>query len=191
MDFFYVINNRNDFLNSFIIKPQDAELLLRLIEQNVLPWYQADNDLYAFQYINDTLTVTTYDRVIYTQTDTKHLTFDPIVMKDQNDMYYHAISITVNGIYSFEIDIEKFMGFVYFLRCDMYTASCCQVNYAKTEPYGVEVFRPYGLGGGQINDTWGEDDSIKARYSSIETSSAEPPTGSNKRSSKNSFLDNL
>lgn len=187
MNFFFTIDNKNDFLNNFIIRPQDAEMLLNLLNQKVLPWFYADSDQYAFQYIKDILSVTEYSPVMYTQSDIKHLAFQPTVMTDRNELYVYGVKITVNGVYSFDCELEKFMGFIYFLKCDMYSAACSMVSYVKTEPYGIEVFRPTGLGGGQIEDRWGEDD-IKTQYSSTEIKSSQSNTN---RKGSNSFLDNL
>ena len=48
-----------------------------------------------------------------------------------------------------DMDIDKFIGFYYLLKnTDMYSAACNLINYVKTMPYGNNVFRMAGLGGG-------------------------------------------
>jgi hypothetical protein len=188
MNFFYTIDNKNDFGNSFVIRPQDAVMLLDVINKKVLPWFYADSKEYAFQYINDTLSIKEYTPAMYTQTDIKYLKFEPTVIMI-NEQYAYGVNITVNGTTNFDVELEKFMGFVYFLNCDMYTAACSIVNYAKTEPYGIEIFKPYGLGGGQVEDKWGEDNNIQ--YSSTEIDSTQDKSRNNYKTNHNSFLDSI
>ena len=78
------------------------------------------------------------------------------------------------------------MGLVYFLKADMYSAACAMVNYVKIEPYGVEVFRPSGLGGGHIDDNWGP---IQSEYTSTNVSGRN--ANNDRKSGRNNFLDNL
>lgn len=185
MNFFYVIDNKNDFTNNFVIRPNDAIMILDIIDKKILPWFYADSKEYAFQYINDSLQITEYKPVLYTQNEIHHIKFDPCVIMI-GDKYSHGIKMTINGIYSYEIELEKFMNFKYFLNCDMYNAACSLVNYVKTEPYGVEVFRPQGLGGGRIEDKWGDE---PIEYNTIESNRTNPDKPDKPRS--NSFLDSI
>ena len=185
MNFFFTIDNKNDFTSTFVIRPQDAEMLVKVIEEKVLPWYYSESPLYAFQYKNDELLLTEYTPVIYTQSDIKYLKFTPSILTEK-DLFVHAIKINVNGLFEFDIELEKLMGLVYFLKADMYSAACAMVNYVKIEPYGVEVFRPSGLGGGHIDDNWGP---IQSEYTSTNVSGRN--ANNDRKSGRNNFLDNL
>jgi hypothetical protein len=81
------------------------------------------------------------------------------------------------------MDLDKFMSFVYLLRSDMYSVAASLCSYAKQGPYGIEVYRPFGLGGGRVDDNFAPpsyDDDIQASYSSTKVNSARD----------NNFLDN-
>lgn len=148
MNFYFVIDIKSDFNKGFIIRPQDAEMLTRLIEAKVLPWYFGNQNQVAFQIINDKLALTSYEPVIYTQAglyDTKYLSFEPVVLSE-NDLDIRGVRMDLSTGYSFTITIDKFMGFFRLLNSDMYTAATGLLTYAKSEPYGINSHTLQGLG---------------------------------------------
>ena len=78
MTYFFVIDNKQDFGNGFILRPMDVEMLNSIIETQILPWY-FDANKRAFQMIDDKLVLGQYEPVIYAQSQTKYLRFDPVV----------------------------------------------------------------------------------------------------------------
>lgn len=190
MNFFFTLNIKDEFGGGFLIRPGDAYMLLDLINSKVLPWFYADNPLYAFQIIKKkdkgTLTLKEYNKVYYTQTDVRHLGFEPVVITNPDDTYSHGIKITINGLHSFDITLDKFMEFVRFLNTDMYAVASSMVNYAKMPPYGTNIYQPYGLGGGRPDES-GFDD-VRSLY---ETQEQENKINNSSSNSAKSFLDNV
>lgn len=184
MTFYYTIDIKNDFCSGLVIKTSDIYFLKKVIYDSVLPWYDSNSANYAFQIVEDRLALTEFKPAIYTQSDIKHLQFEPIVVITYNDKYSFGIRMLLNGLYTIDIELDKFMNFIYYLDCDMYTAACALCNYAKIDPYGIEVFKPYGLGGGREVNNWDT-----ASESSVSYSSTTFDNGGSK-SRNNSFLDN-
>lgn len=145
MVFYFVIDNKNDFGNGFIIRPQDAIMITKIIEDKVFPMYFGPDRV--FKIIDNKLVVTNYNKILYTQSEYKFLAFEPLVCSYE-DGYKDGIRITINSDYV-DIDIDKFMGLYYILKnTDMYGAACSLVNYVKSAPYAVNVYSRKGLAGG-------------------------------------------
>ena len=182
MTFFFSIDIKDEFGGGFVIRPGDAYMLLDMINRRVLTWYYNDSDRNAFQYINKTLALKEYKPEIYTQSDVQYLKFEPSVIHTTNDQFSYGCRISINGLHDIEITLEQLMTFVQFLNTDMYAVACSMVNYAKTQPYGTNLYKPYGLGGGRVDDSWNSD-------SSDDTN--EPSNRNNNKKSTNSFLDSI
>lgn len=158
MLYYFVIDNKQDFGNGFIIRPMDAEMLIRIIEARILPWY-FDTAKRAFQLIKDQLVLKEYEPVIYAQSTTKYLKFEPIVLSYDNNMYKEGIKIEINKYGVVTMDIDHFMGFLNILKTDMYCAATNLCLYVKCPPYGVNTYVRSGLGGGRVaNDAWQNSD---------------------------------
>lgn len=147
MHYYFVIENRDVFGSGLLLRPQDVELLLMTIQSKVLPWVFGNSDQYAFQIIDNQLVLKEYEPVPYTQSDVKYLIFEPVVYALESGVYTPGVKIDISGNDTVTITIDQFMGFVNILKSDMYTAACALINYAKMEPYGVNVYQaPRGLG---------------------------------------------
>ena len=153
MNFYFVLNNKEFFNNSLLIKPADAEMLCMIIRSKILPWYFGKPEQSAFQFVGKDgkeLAVKEYSPVSYAVSATSYLTFIPIVMKYENDnTFKQGIEIGLSGNYNIQMDIDKFMGFYHLLQADMYTAACTMCNYVKIPPYGINEYQMQGLGGGR------------------------------------------
>ena len=187
MTYFFVIDNKQDFGNGFILRPMDVEMLNSIIETQILPWY-FDANKRAFQMIDDRLVLGQYEPVIYAQSQTKYLRFDPVVYSYENGTFKEGIKIEVNKYGVATLDIDRFMGFVNILKTDMYCAAAELSTYTKCPPYGINPYRRSGLGGGKPADTWGNTDPTtdKSNYT-VERDINNPEA---KGYGKNSFLEN-
>lgn len=183
MTFYYTIDIKNDFCSGLVIKTSDIYFLKKVIYESVLLWFDSNNTNYAFQIVDDKLALTEYKPALYTQSDIKHLQFEPIVVTTYDNKYSFGIRMILNGLYTIDMELDKFMQFVYYLDCDMYVAACALCNYAKIEPYGIEVFKPYGLGGGREVNNWDNATESNVSYSSTTFDSSN-------KNYRNSFLDN-
>lgn len=187
MEFFFTIDIKNDFAQTIILRPRDVQMLNDIITRSILPWYQSGTKEYAFQIIKGNLALKEFTHTIYTQSEVKYLKFEPCVLQDNNGKFSFGISMNISGLYSVELEIEKFMDFVYLLHSDMYVVACTLCNYAKMQPYGIGVYRPFGLGGGRVEDPFVDnisDREIQASYSSTTINSA------NREQTQNNFLNN-
>ena len=148
MNFYFTLDNKNDWANGFIIRPQDAMMLIMLIENQLLPLY-FDNNSRIFKIIDDKLVINReFSPIVYAQTEYKFISFTPIVCSYENGEYKEGVRITVNKEYT-DIDIDKFMGFYYIIKnTDMYSVACAMCTYVKTPPYNINVYSRQGLGGG-------------------------------------------
>jgi hypothetical protein len=159
MNFYFVIDIRSNFNAGFIIRLQDKEMIVRLIESKVLPWYFGNAAEQAFQIIGDKISLTDYQPVIYTQAglyDTKLLSFEPVVYIE-NELECRGIRLSLSTGYSVSISIDKFMGFYSLLKSDMYAIAASMATYAKTQPYGINSHNMSGLGAKPptlLNENW-------------------------------------
>ena len=159
MNFFYTIDDKNDFGNSFILRPQDIAVLIMLFDNQLLPMYFGTKRI--FKVIDDQLAIIgEYTPVVYTQSEYKYLMFEPIVIKYENGSYKEGLRFTLNNKSNYiDIDIDRFLGFYHLLKnTDMYAVACSMVHYTKTAPYDVNVFKRQGLGGGTPLPDWNYDD---------------------------------
>lgn len=178
--FYFTIDNRESFGEGFVIKPQDAFVITRLIEDQVFPWF-FDPKKRIFSIVDKNLVINgKYTPIIYAQNETRFLSFTPIVYSFDEGTFKEGIRMEVNHQAEFvDMDIDKFIGFYYLLKnTDMYSAACSLINYVKIMPYGNNVFRMAGLGGGDPLPEF----EMNHRENKIETKS----TNEQKR---NSFLD--
>ena len=180
MVFYYLLENRNDFLGALILKPQDVQMLLMGIESKVLPWFFSKR---IFATIDDRLYIKeSFSSVIYPQTENKYLKFDPIVMSYDNNTYKEGVRIYVNSesVYA-DMELDKFLGLYYILKnTDMYAVASSMINYVKIPPYGIGLHDSTGLGGG--GDYWSNTEN----ESDVKSASEELYS---KKETRNLFLD--
>ena len=150
MTFYFVIQNRNVFGNSIVLRPQDVEMLNMLIQQRVLPWF-FDNKNQAFRIKEGNLLINKIEPVTYFQTEGRYITFEPVLVY-LDDKASRGIRVSLWCGDSADMGIDAFMGMVSILKTDMYTAACVICNYAKTPPYGINVYNPIGLGAAPTKD---------------------------------------
>ena len=119
--YYFLIDIRNDFLGSIILRPGDIEILKMLLDQRILPWFFGNN--IAFQIKENKLYLGEYgESVIFTQSDYKYIAFTPIVMTYEDGKSKQGIRVTVNNQDTYaDLDIDSFMNFVNIIKCtDMY-----------------------------------------------------------------------
>lgn len=144
--YYFVLNNKEVFSNGFLIRPQDQELLIMFINNNILPWF-FDNNRNAFQLVKGKLALKEYTQMIYTQSELKYISFDPCIISYEDDTYDKGIKLGINGNNICELSVDKFMGFYSIIKnTDMYGAACSLANYVKAAPYNINTYKPTGLG---------------------------------------------
>lgn len=154
LSYYFVISVKDNFGGGIVIRQQDKELLTMFMEQKVIPWIVQGG---IFHLVKGELAMGEFTPVTYAQSETKYITFEPVVMTDEEGKQAPGIKMNLNGSDSFELNADKFMGFYSIIKCtDMYLASCAQCNYAKMPPYGLNVYRPTGLGASRepSNEAW-------------------------------------
>lgn len=161
MSFYFTLDNRNDFGNGFILKPQDVIMLNMLIDQQVLPWFFGDKRI--FNVIENRLVITgQWQEKGYTQSEYKYISFAPIVNEYEDGSFKEGVRLTLNHKSEFvDMDIDKFMNLVYILKnTDMYSAACSLTTYVKQAPYGLNTYSATGLGGGNVPEqqNWDTND---------------------------------
>ena len=166
MSYYFLISNKDIFGSGIILRPQDVEILLMLISKSVLPWYFGSQEEHAFHIVNDQLVLKEFTPVIYPQSETRFIGFEPVVYKYENtDQYSEGINLLFSGNESCSLTIDKFMGLYNILKSDMYNIACNLCTYAKTPPYGVNIYKSVGLGASpnqQRNESgWNNKNSYK------------------------------
>lgn len=156
MNFYFVLGNREIFGNGIVLRPQDVELLIRIIDQKVLCWFFGTVKEHAFRYIDGKLVLGEFSPVVYTQSETKYISFEPIVYcYEETGQYAEGITMIFPNGDSTPMNLDKFMGFFHLLKSDMYSVACSLANYAKMQPYGINVYSPTGLGASpKPKDNW-------------------------------------
>ena len=164
MNFYYTLDNKNDFANGFIIKPQDVMILNMIIENQILPWFfDPEKRIFSITKEGDRLIIKgKFEPVNYTQSEYKYISFVPIIYTYEDGTFKEGIRIYLNSQSEFaDLDIDRFMGLVCILKnTDMYATACSMVNYVKMPPYGTNIFSMTGLGGGYVQDNWQESEDI-------------------------------
>ena len=145
MNYSFIINCRSNFNAGIMLKPQDVEMLLIVIEKKILPWFFGNNKESAFQMVNDNLALKHFEPISYAQSEAKYMVFEPIIYSD-NEKSTRGIRLTIQSGNSADMEIDTFMGFFNILKSDMYAVACSLINYAKIGPYGINVYNPSGLG---------------------------------------------
>ena len=157
MNFYFCINNREVFANGIILRPQDIEILKMVIDNKVLPWFFGTPQQYAFQVVDNRLALKEYTEVFYSQSESKYIKFEPMVYEYQDNTFTQGIRMRLASGEALEMNIDKFMGFFYLIKCDMYAAATNLVCYAKTPPYGINELKVGGLGTGKQTDNWNSE----------------------------------
>lgn len=163
MNFYFTLDNKNDFANGFIIRPQDVMLLNMIIDQQILPWFFGQKRIFSITKDGERLIVKgEFEPINYTQSEYKYISFVPIVYNYEDGTFKEGIRIYVNSQSEYaDLDIDRFMGFVYILKnTDMYSVACSMVTYVKQAPHGTNIFSMTGLGGGYIQDNWNESEDV-------------------------------
>lgn len=156
MSFFFTIDNKEDFLNNFVLRPQDIYFITTVIENKLFPMYFEPSKR-IFKVIDDRLVIKgNFEPIFYAQSEYKYLSFTPIIYTYEDNMYKEGVRININSESDFvDLDIDKFVGFYYILKnTDMYATACSMVSYAKTPPYGLNIYSQQGLGGGAPVPEW-------------------------------------
>lgn len=146
MNFYYLINNKNMFTGSMILRVNDVYILHTLLTNRVLPWFFSDNRI--FKEKNNRLVINgTFNPVEYIKDLQNWLRFEPIVIEYEDNSYKEGIRMTINTNDDFiDINIDKFLEFYSYLNYQtMYLQSQAQCNYAKIGPHGLNMLT---IGGG-------------------------------------------
>jgi hypothetical protein len=154
MNYAFVIDVRTDFVAGMMLRPQDVELLTRLIDAKVLPWILMST---AFAVKDGQLILTQFEPVIYAQ-ETKSLTFEPAIFVDpRSELETRGIKMSLLSGDSWILSADQFMGFYNILtRTDMYAVAAAMCNYVKIQPYGINAFVNKGLGAQPMNPSSGD-----------------------------------
>lgn len=153
LSYYFLIDIKNDFMGSIVLRPGDIEILKMLINQKILPWFFGNNT--AFQITDGKLHLANYGKpVMFTQNDYKYIGFTPIVITYDDGQSKQGLRMNFNNQDTYcDIDIDTFMNFVNIIKCtDMYNAACNLVNYVKMPPYGLNQFSAGGLGSARFKD---------------------------------------
>ena len=149
INYYYTIDNMNDFGNGLVLRPQDIEILKMLLDQQILPWFFGKNRVFNIK--DNKLYIKEFgEPVVYAQSDYKFVSFNPIVFTYEDGKYKEGIRIYLNSQDAFaDLDIDRFMQFVNIIKCtDMYNAALTMINYVKIPPYGINTYKNVGLGSG-------------------------------------------
>lgn len=180
MSFYYIINNKNYFTASIILKINDVYVLNTIATTKILPWFFSNDRIFSEKH-NKLVITGTYTPVEYIKDLQNWLRFEPIVIEYEDSTYKEGIRMTINNNEDFvDMNIDKFLEFYGCLNYqNMYLQSEAQCNYAKMSPHGLNLFTMNGgLGSGG-----GSSRAVENKYDY-------EPNSNDKKSSKNNFLEN-
>lgn len=178
LSYAFTLDCKDDFTAGMMFRPQDVELLIRIIDQKVLPWFFGNDKDNAFKIVSGKYILKDFTPATFIQTystGNRWMSFQPEVYSDQyTELESMAIRIELSSGITFILPLDKFMGFYNIIsRTDMYSVACSLCNYVKTGPYGINTFSNQGLGAVPNGNNSTIDDAWK-----------------NRGFKKNSFLDN-
>ena len=155
MTYYFILDIKNDYLGSVILRPQDVEIIKILLDTKILPWF-FDPAKRAFQITENKMYLKEGDlQAMFAQNDYKYVMFVPIVIEYEDGRFKEGVRMYLNNTSTFtDIDIDTFMGFVNIIKCtDMYNVACSLINYVKCPPYGVnQSVSAAGLGSSNYVD---------------------------------------
>lgn len=163
MNFYYTLDNKNDFANGFILRAQDVVILNMVIKEKVLPWFIGPSRIFGITKDGSRLVIKgEFEPVLYAQSEYKYISFQPIVYSYEDGTFKEGVRIYLNSESEFaDMDIDRFFGLAYILeKTDMYAVASSMVTYVKQLPYGLNTYTMSGLGGGYVQDQWGESQQI-------------------------------
>lgn|SRR5574344_433635 len=137
---YFLIENKLDSYDAVRINPQDIMFLRYLLDNSIMPWIQGKSRVWSFKE-NKMYVTGKWKLAECPFSEYSYIAFMPIVMtyENQENVYKEGIRMFMNSKDNFvDIDINKFMEFYYYIfNTDMYNAGSNMVNYAKTQPYGL------------------------------------------------------
>jgi hypothetical protein len=154
MNFAFTIDCKDNFLAGLMLRPQDVELLTRLIELKVLPWFLDTGKKNAYKIIDDKIILKDFEPVTFIQ-DNRWLSFQPGIYVDPyTQLESRGIRMELYSGFYWTMPVDKFMGFFHIIsKTDMYNVACSMCNYTKMEPYGINVYTATGLGANSTTNT--------------------------------------
>ena len=163
MNFFFTIDNKESFAAGMILRPQDVQTLIMLIDSKIMPWYFGTEE-YAFQIVDNKLTLKEFEPVYFTQSESKWIKFEPIVYSYEDGSFTQGLQMILAQDVYIPMTLDKLLGFIHLLKnTDMYAVACAMVNYVKIQPYGVNEYKVGGLGTGRPREDWAPPREVKNR----------------------------
>ena len=162
LSYAFTIDCKDDFMSGMMFKPQDIELLVRIIDQKVFPWFFGNEKQIAFKTKEGKYILKQFEPVSYVQQNGRWISFQPAIYVDPiSELESMGIRTELYSQYSWILPMDKFMGFYNIIaRSDMYNIACTLCNYVKMQPYGVNVYSNKGLGAtpngnnNNVDDAW-------------------------------------
>lgn len=150
LSFYFLIEEKGDINNSFLLRPRDVIILIKLLDNNVFPWFHGDTRV--FDIVDKKLVIKgTYSPAVYAQSTYAYLAFTPVVYEYQTGEFKEGVHITMNNTdTTWDMTIDDLYGFYYILtNTSMYNLAAELATYAKVPPYGVNLTQLRGLGSGE------------------------------------------
>jgi hypothetical protein len=147
--FYFVLGSKSNWGDGLIFKPGDVFVFTKAIEEKVMPWFFGPTRIYS--QLEDRLAITgKCDPFVYRNDEYRYISFVPIVLEYPNHQYKEGLRVFLNNQDNmFDIDIDTFLNLYWIMKnTDMLTYSSTMMNYAKTPPYGINVWQSGGLGSG-------------------------------------------
>lgn len=144
MNFFFTIDDKNNYDNSIMIRTKDIEPLKLLLDGNIIPWFIGNNRI--FDTVKNKLVISgKFTKAVFPISESKYMIFYPIILTYDDGKDIEGIRLEMNSPENYiDITLGKFMEFVYYIKnTDMYNAACNALTYVKTPPY-LENFTQMG-----------------------------------------------
>lgn len=186
MSFYYVINNRQMFTGSIILRVNDVYILHELLETKVMSWFFGSSRIYSEK--DDRLYIKgQYNPVEYIKDLQNWLKFEPIVIQNEDNSFKEGVRMYICSNEDYvDMNIDKFLEFFGYLNYqNMYLQAEAQCNYVKISPYlsnNIIISGGLGSGGGDNGESLAE-----TKYYQ------QPPqkSSTNKNPGINNFLNNV
>jgi hypothetical protein len=186
MSFYYVINNRQIFTGSIILRVNDVYILHQVLETQAMFWFFGSSRIYSEK--DDRLYIKgQYTPVEYIKDLQSWLKFEPIILQNEDGSFKEGVRMYICSNEDYvDMNIDKFLEFFGYLNYqNMYLQAEAQCNYVKIAPYlSNNIIVSGGLGSGGMNN--GEALAETKYYQ-------QPPQKSfsdSKKSGTNNFLSN-
>lgn len=140
MQFYFSIDDKNDFTNSILLRPNDVVMLTMLMNNIVLPWFIGKTRIFGKSPDDGKIIIKgKWKEVPFIMSDIKYMKFYPMICQYEDGRTLEGVRIEINdpsnGV---DLNVNQFFTFYYYItKTDMYSSAIGLINYISQTTMGI------------------------------------------------------